>query len=188
MEAAGNVQLSCAMAIACRDKLHEDGRQRQLLRGRPTTSGAYGRAPPRHCGPATRATLSGMTTGSGKGAAARQFEGEGRYRLPDATYLTCTPAAGRIGLVRAHRRSSSGLWRPKPARHATRPCFPRRPDPAFALDEFSLNHERKSGLLTPTFGSTSQGGAEYTNRSTGTSRAEHGCDDCAALHVEARHV
>jgi LPS-assembly protein len=27
---------------------------------------------------------------------------------------------------------------------------------------FSLNHERKSGLLTPTFGSTSRGGIEYT--------------------------
>ena len=37
---------------------------------------------------------TGLTTGHGS-AARMDFEGEGRYRLTDATYSTCAPAAGR---------------------------------------------------------------------------------------------
>ena len=101
---------------------------------------------------------------TGHGAAARMdFEGEGKYRLTDATYTTCTPAAGRdpdwfarTTDLRLDYDDEEGT-----ARNATL-YFKGAPILYSPWISFSLNHERKSGLLTPTFGSTSRGGMEYT--------------------------
>ncbi len=101
---------------------------------------------------------------TGQGAAARmEFEGEGKYRLTDATYSTCTPAAGsdpdwfaRTADLRLNYDDEVGA-----ARNATL-YFKGLPILYSPWANFSLNNERKSGLLTPTFGSTSRGGMEYT--------------------------
>ena len=101
---------------------------------------------------------------TGQGAAGRmEFEGEGKYRLTDATYSTCTPAAGRdpdwfarTTDLRLDYDAEQGT-----ASNATL-YFMGAPILYSPWLSFSLNNERKSGLLTPTFGSTSRGGAEYT--------------------------
>lgn len=105
---------------------------------------------------------SELTTGSGA-AARMDFEGEGKYRLQDATYSTCAPAAGRdpdwfarTTDLRLDYDSEQGT-----ARNATL-YFLGAPILYSPWISFSLNNERKSGLLTPTAGSTSQGGVEYT--------------------------
>jgi LPS-assembly protein len=91
------------------------------------------------------------------------FEGEGKYRLTDATYSTCTPAAGsdpdwfaRTTDLRLNYDDEVGT-----ARNAT-VFFKGVPLFYSPWMSFSLNNERKSGLLTPTFGSTTNGGLEYT--------------------------
>ena len=103
-----------------------------------------------------------LTTGYGS-AAHMEFEGEGKYRLTDATYSTCTPVAGRdpdwfarTTDLRLDYDREVGT-----ARNATL-YFLGAPILYSPWMSFSLNHERKSGLLTPTFGSTSTGGIEYT--------------------------
>lgn len=103
-----------------------------------------------------------LTTGSGS-AALMEFEGEGKYRLQDATYSTCTPPAGsapdwfaRTAELRLDYEVEQGT-----ARDATL-YFLGAPILYSPWLGFSLNNERKSGLLTPTAGSTSQGGVEYT--------------------------
>ncbi|KAF0164654.1 MAG: LPS-assembly protein [Rhodocyclaceae bacterium] len=103
-----------------------------------------------------------LTTGQGS-AARMEFEGEGKYRLTDATYSTCTPAAGtdpdwfaRTSDLRLDYDREEGT-----ARDATL-VFKGVPILYSPWLSFSLNNERKSGLLTPTFGSTSRGGVEYT--------------------------
>ena len=101
---------------------------------------------------------------TGQGAAERmEFEGEGKYRLTDATYSTCTPAAGRdpdwfarTSDLRLDYDEERGT-----ARDATL-YFKGMPILYSPWLSFSLNNERKSGLLTPTFGSTSSGGIEFT--------------------------
>ena len=101
---------------------------------------------------------------TGQGAAARmEFEGEGKYRLTDATYSTCTPAAGkdpdwfaRTTDLRLDYEHEEGT-----ARNATL-YFKGTPILYSPWLSFSLNNERKSGLLTPTMGSTSLGGLEFT--------------------------
>jgi len=101
---------------------------------------------------------------TGRGVATRmEFEGEGKYRLTDATYSTCTPAAGRdpdwfarTTDLRLDYDDETGS-----ARNATL-YFKGAPILYSPWMSFSLNNERKSGLLTPTFGSTSSGGMEYT--------------------------
>jgi LPS-assembly protein len=101
---------------------------------------------------------------TGQGAATRmEFEGEGKYRLTDATYSTCTPAAGkdpdwfaRTADLRLDYDREEGT-----ARDATL-YFKGTPILYSPWLSFSLNNERKSGLLTPTAGSTSSGGVEFT--------------------------
>ncbi|MBI5107481.1 MAG: LPS assembly protein LptD [Rhodocyclales bacterium] len=103
-----------------------------------------------------------LTTGTGS-AARMEFEGEGKYRLRDATYSTCAPAAGRdpdwfarTADLRLDYDTEQGT-----ARDATL-YFQGAPILYSPWLSFSLNNERKSGLLTPTAGSTSQGGVEFT--------------------------
>ncbi|MCF8197416.1 MAG: LPS assembly protein LptD [Sulfuritalea sp.] len=99
-----------------------------------------------------------------QGAATRmEFEGEGKYRLSDATYSTCAPAAGhdpdwfaRTADLRLDYDEQQGT-----AKNATL-YFKGVPILYSPWLSFSLNNERKSGLLSPTFGSTSSGGFEYT--------------------------
>lgn len=105
---------------------------------------------------------SDLTTGMGS-ATRMEFEGEGKYRLSEATYSTCAPVAGRdpdwfarTTDLRLDYDDETGT-----ARDATL-YFKGMPILYSPWMSFSLNHERKSGLLTPTFGSTSAGGIEYT--------------------------
>lgn len=101
---------------------------------------------------------------TGQGAATRlDFEGKGKYRLTDATYSTCTPADGsgpdwfaRTANLRLDYDEQVGT-----ANNAT-VYFKGVPILYSPWMDFSLNNERKSGLLTPTFGSTTRGGFEYT--------------------------
>ena len=101
---------------------------------------------------------------TGQGAAARmEFEGEGKYRLTDATYSTCSPASGHdpdwfARTTNLHLDYDDEVGT---ARNATL-YFKGTPILYSPWLSFSLNNERKSGLLTPTFGSTSRGGMEYT--------------------------
>ena len=105
---------------------------------------------------------TGLTTGHGS-AARMEFEGEGKYRLTDATYSTCAPVAGgdpdwfvRTTDLRLDYDAEEGS-----ARDATL-VFLGTPILYSPWLNFSLNNERKSGLLTPTAGSTSKGGIEFT--------------------------
>jgi len=101
---------------------------------------------------------------TGQGAASRMdFEGKGKYRLTDATYSTCTPADGadpdwfaRTSSLRLDYTEQEGV-----ASNATL-LFKGVPILYSPWLSFSLNNERKSGLLTPTVGSTTRGGFEYT--------------------------
>lgn len=100
----------------------------------------------------------------GQGEAARiDFEGKGKYRLSDATYSTCTPAPGsspdwfaRTANLRMDYEAQVGV-----ASNATI-YFKDVPILYTPWMSFSLNNERKSGLLTPTMGSSSRGGVEFT--------------------------
>ena len=105
---------------------------------------------------------SSLTTGQGV-ATRMEFEGEGKYRLTDATYSTCTPAPGKDleWFARTTNLYLNYDDEVGTARNATL-YFKGAPILYSPWVSFSLNNERKSGLLTPTFGSTSRGGMEYT--------------------------
>lgn len=89
-----------------------------------------------------------------------ELQGEERYLLKDATFTTCKPGEpgwyAKAGEMQLDMNREVGT-----ARNAA----------LYFLDvpilytpwlSFSLNNERKSGLLPPGIGSTSQGGAEIT--------------------------
>lgn len=99
------------------------------------------------------------TTGSGK-ATRIDFEGENHYRLNEATYSTCGPGNpdwfARAGSMSLDYDTDEGV-----ARDAT-VVFRGVPILYSPWLAFSLNNHRKSGLLTPTFGTTSKGGLEFT--------------------------
>lgn len=125
---------------------------RRTQTGSPPVLWAAGEAP----------AAANLTTGQGV-ATRMDFEGEGKYRLTDATYSTCTPAAGaepdwfaRTSSLRLDYADQTGV-----ANNAT-VYFKGMPILYSPWMSFSLNNERKSGLLTPTLGSTTRGGAEYT--------------------------
>lgn len=103
-----------------------------------------------------------LTTGHGS-AARMEFEGEGKYRLTDATYSTCAPVAGHDPdwFVRTTDLRLDYDAEEATARNATL-VFLGTPIFYSPWLSFSLNNERKSGLLTPTAGSTSKGGIEFT--------------------------
>lgn len=103
-----------------------------------------------------------LPTGSGS-AAALHFEGKGQYRLEDATYSTC-PANpdgsfdwfARIGDLALDYVDETGT-----GRHGA-VYFKDVPILYSPWLTFPLNNRRKSGLLTPSIGSSSNTGFEYT--------------------------
>jgi len=103
-----------------------------------------------------------LTTGQGK-AERMEFEGVGQYSLTDATYSTCAPAAGRDPdwFVRTTDLHLDYDAEEATARNATL-VFQGVPIFYSPWLNFSLNNERKSGLLTPTGGTTSRGGTEFS--------------------------
>ena len=103
-----------------------------------------------------------LTTGQGK-AERMEFEGAGQYRLTNATYSTCAPVAGRDPdwFVRTTDLHLDYDAEEATARNATL-VFQGVPIFYSPWLNFSLNNERKSGLLTPTGGTTSRGGSEFT--------------------------
>ena len=99
---------------------------------------------------------------TGYGTAERiDFEGENRFRLTRATYNTCGPGADTpwyadVGELKLDYDSERG--------EATDAKVVFKGIPVFYAPwmSFSLNNQRKSGFLTPTFGSTSKSGLELT--------------------------
>ncbi|MBU0752891.1 MAG: LPS-assembly protein LptD [Gammaproteobacteria bacterium] len=104
---------------------------------------------------------AGATPVPGSGEAERmEFEGEGRYRMKKATYSTCS-AENRDWFAEVDELSldyNSEVGRATNARV----MFGGVPILYSPWLSFSLNNQRKTGLLSPTFGSTSQGGLDYT--------------------------
>lgn len=98
---------------------------------------------------------------TGTGEASRiDFEGEGLYRLTSATYSTCSPSR-RDWYAQADEISLDYNSERGEAADAT-VYFKDTPILYSPWLSFSLNNQRKSGLLTPTFGSTSNNGFELT--------------------------
>ncbi len=99
------------------------------------------------------------TTGYGQ-AQRINFEGEDHYRLTDATYSTCGPGIpgwyAHTGEMKLDYEKSEGE-----ANDATL-VFQNVPILYSPWLSFSLDNHRKSGLLSPTFGTTSKSGIEIT--------------------------
>lgn len=100
-------------------------------------------------------------TVTGNGHARRiDFEGKNRYRLTDATYSTCGPDDpdwyARAGSMNLDYDRQVGA-----ASDATL-VFKGVPILYTPWLSFSLNNQRKSGFLSPTFGSTSTSGLEFS--------------------------
>ena len=98
------------------------------------------------------------------GAATRMdFVGAGKYELTDATYSTCKPAANgdidwfaQAGSISFDQGTDRGIGRNATVYFKGIPIF------YTPWLSFSLSNQRQSGLLTPTFGSTSKSGIEFT--------------------------
>lgn len=99
------------------------------------------------------------TTGNGQSQRI-DFEGENHYRLTDATYSTCESATPDW-YARARSMTLDYDIEEGVARNATL-VFQGVPILYAPWLGFSLNNHRKSGLLSPTFGTTSKGGIETT--------------------------
>lgn len=109
--------------------------------------------------PALRQMSRPATTGSGK-AEIMNFEGEGLYRLKNATYTTCSPS--RPDWYAEADEMKLDYNREVAQATNARLKFAGVPILYSPWLSFSLNNQRKTGLLTPTVGSTSQTGLEYT--------------------------
>jgi LPS-assembly protein len=105
-----------------------------------------------------------MRPGStGSGSAERiDFLGQDRLQFSDATYSTCEPAAGndpdwyaRASSFDLDYNDEEGIGR------NTAVFFKGVPILYSPWLSFSLNHRRRSGLLAPSFGSTTLGGQHY---------------------------
>ena len=115
----------------------------------------------------TIATIAGEVAGGGQnlttasGNADRiEFQGESRMRLTNATYSTCT-ASDPDWYAKAAELNLDYDREVGEARDAT-VVF--KDVPLFYTPwlSFSLNNKRKTGLLTPTFGTSSKSGIEFT--------------------------
>lgn len=97
----------------------------------------------------------------GSGEASRiNFEGEGLYRMKNATYTTCSPQK-RDWFAEVDELALDYNREVGEAKHAV-VRFGGVPILYSPWLSFSLNNQRKTGLLAPSFGSTSQGGLDYT--------------------------
>jgi LPS-assembly protein len=83
-----------------------------------------------------------------------------RYRATDATYSTCeNPEKGwylRVGRLRLDRDKDSGVARDATLRFKDTPIF------YTPYVDFPLSTARKSGFLSPTYGTTGRSGFEFT--------------------------
>ena len=88
------------------------------------------------------------------------FEGSERYRVQKGTYTTCGPGNEdwyvRAGDLEIDKTRNVGIA------HDAKIEFQGVPFLYSPYLSFSLHQERKSGFLTPHYGSTSKGGAEVT--------------------------
>ncbi len=98
-------------------------------------------------------------TASGS-ASILEFRGEDQYRLKDATYSTCTAQQRDwevvVDQLDLDYTTATGTARSATVRFLDVPLF------YTPWLSFPLNNERKTGLLTPTIGSTSKSGIEVT--------------------------
>ena len=88
------------------------------------------------------------------------FEGPGQYRALHADYTTCAPGNNdwyiRTRDLHIDKNRNVGVARDASIVFMGLPIF------YSPYLSFSLHQERKSGILTPTYGSTSRSGAEFT--------------------------
>lgn len=103
-----------------------------------------------------------LPTGRGN-AALIEFEGKGHYRLHDATYSTCTPGDdgtldwfAKVSDLRLDYDDEVAIG------HNGALYFKDVPILYSPWLSFPLNNRRKTGLLTPTLGSSSNTGFEFT--------------------------
>lgn len=109
--------------------------------------------------PAGQAEVRAATTITGAGRADRlEFQGEGLYRFVNATYSTCT-AEDPDWYAQAEELKLDYNQEVAQARHA-KIVFKDTPILYSPWLEFSLNNQRKSGFLTPTFGTSTTSGIE----------------------------
>lgn len=87
------------------------------------------------------------------------FEGEGQYRMSSATFSTCKPSS-RDWYTRADEMKLDYDREVGEASNVT-VVFKDTPILYSPWLSFSLNSQRKSGFLTPTFGSSTNRGLEY---------------------------
>lgn len=126
--------------------------------GVASDTGFAGFAPPASSMPSGKSLRAGGVT-EARGEAERfEFEGENRMRMHDATFTTCKPgnddwyaSVGELALDYdrevADGRDAAVYFKGVPILYS--PWL-----------SFSLNSQRKSGLLSPTFGTTSKSGIE----------------------------
>lgn len=112
-------------------------------------------------GGALGGTAPGRQAVQGSGEAQRlDFEGEGLFRLKDATYSTCSPGKrdwyAQVDELALDYNNEIGTASNARVMFGGVPLF------YSPWLSFSLNNQRKSGLLVPTLGSTSRGGFELT--------------------------
>lgn len=104
-------------------------------------------------------TQATALTRNARGAAQiLNFEGEGRYRLKEATYTTC-PVNNDDWYLHVKDLDIDRTREIGTARNAYIE-FKGVPILYTPFIDFSLNNQRKSGLLTPTFGTTDSSGLE----------------------------
>ena len=113
--------------------------------------------------PGERSLRAELPASTGSGAAERlDFEGKDRFRFTDATYSTCSAPAGqdpdwyaKAGSLELDYNESEGV-----ARQST-VYFKGVPILYSPWLSFSLNNQRRSGLLAPSFGSSTLSGGRY---------------------------
>lgn len=98
---------------------------------------------------------------SARGGAARlEFQGEDKYHLTDATFTTCKPGNNdwyaQIGDLELDFTRQVGTARDAKVYLLGTPIL------YLPWLTFSLNNERKTGVLPPTFGRSDKGGNEFT--------------------------
>jgi LPS-assembly protein len=106
-----------------------------------------------------RGALQPQTVVEGRGEAkALRFDAEGRYRVTDGSFTTCRP--GQDDWVIEARELDIDMEREVATVRGGRFSFFGVPTPRVPWFDFSLNNQRKSGFLPPTFGTSNNTGAE----------------------------